>query len=228
MIEVYLNSKEENLRLPVIPPEIGKNINADISSEKVIKHGGINIFNGKEPDSISISCFFPNKNATYSFIGVKGIEPYEYVEKIEKWCKKGERLRYIVTSTPLNLPVKINHFEYSEKDGSGDVYYTIELKEDEDIDIPEWVSPTANKSGNPKQIVANKVYSRNKEEVNIDKKNKKGHTVKHGEYLYLIAQKYYGDGSKYKKITSDAENVKNYPKLKKSNVIYSGWKLVIP
>lgn len=226
-IEVYLNAQGENLRFPVCPSEVGKNVNVDISAEKIIKKGTVNLFNGTEPDSISLSGFFPNASATYGFIDVKGQDPYSYITKIETWCKNGERLRYIVTSTPINIPVRISHFEFLEKDGSGDVYFTLELKEDEDIIIPEWTPPNTSKSSNPSNAVLNKVYSRNLEKNELSK-GSKIHTVKHGEYLFTIAQKYYGDGSKHKRITSNAENLKKYPKLKKSNVIYSGWKLVIP
>lgn len=229
-IEVYLNANGDNLRFPVCPAEVGKNINADISGEKIIKRGTVNIFNGSEPDSISLSGFFPDASATYGFIDVKGQDPYGYVNKIEKWCKSGERLRYIVTGTPINLPVKVSHFEYKEKDGSGDVYFVVELKEDADINIPEW-SPTP-VSGNPSNPVANKVYSRPRNNVDLGrlkvKSSGKVHTVKHGEYLYLIAQKYYGNGKLHRKISQHPENLKRYPKLKNSNVIYSNWKLVIP
>ena len=226
-MEVYLNSNTENLRFPVIPSEIGKNINADISGENIVKKGKVNIYNGYEPSSISLSSFFPHEGANYQFIDGPTTDPYSYVNKLEKWCRDGERLRYIVTSTPINIPVRISHFEFLEKDGSGDVYFTLELKEDEDIIIPEWTPPNTSKSSNPSNAVPNKVYSRNLEKNELSKSSKI-HTVKHGEYLYLIAQKYYGNGSQYKKITANVENLKNYPKLRKSNVIYSGWKLVIP
>lgn len=229
-IEVYLNAQGDNLRFPVCPSEVGKNVNADISGEKIIKKGTVNLFNGTEPDSISLSGLFPSSSAKYRFIDVKGLDPYSYVNKLESWCKQGTRLRYIVTSTPINLQVRINHFEYKEKDGSGDVYFVLELKEDEDIIIPEWQpEPVKN---NAKNYIPNKVYSRNK--PTFDLSNPKGqgigktHTVKHGEHLYMIAKKYYGDGKLYKKIVNNPENLKRYPKLKKSNVIYSDWKLVIP
>ena len=41
-IEVYLNAQGDNLRFPVCPSEVGKNVNADISGEKIIKKGTVN------------------------------------------------------------------------------------------------------------------------------------------------------------------------------------------
>ena len=58
--------------------------------------------------------------------------------------------------------------------------------------------------------------------------NKKYHTVKLNDNLYDIAEKYYKNGKDWQKIKNNAENQKNYPKLKNSNVIYVGWKLLIP
>jgi nucleoid-associated protein YgaU len=58
--------------------------------------------------------------------------------------------------------------------------------------------------------------------------NKKYHTVKLGDNLYDIAEKYYKKGKDWPKIKNNAENQKNYPKLKNSNVINAGWKLLIP
>lgn len=226
MIEVYLNSNRENLRFPVVPSEFGKNINADISAEKIVKKGKVNIYNGYEPSSLSFNSFFPHEGANYSFVEGDLTDPYSYVNKLEKWCKEGERLRYIVTETSINIPVRISHFEFTEKDASGDVYYSIELKEDEDIEIPEW-TPPAPKNSNTK-IVKNTQTNRRSVDSKKSKVAGKVHIVKHGEYLYMIAKRYYGDGRQYKRITSNAENIKKYPSLKRSNIIYSNWKLVIP
>lgn len=210
MIEVYLN----DMRFPVVPPSIGKNVNADISTSNIVKKGKVNIFNGKEPDSISLAHFFPSQDATYSFIDVKGQDPYYYVNKIEKWCKTGERLRYIVTGTPINIQVKINHFEYKENDASGDVYYILELKEDEDININEWTPKRKNE---------------NKSRGETKYRTLKGvHKVKKGEYIQSIAKKYYGDGSLYPLIIHYGDNAAKYPELEKSNKLQEGMELIIP
>lgn len=228
MIEVYLG----NVKLPVTPSVVGKEVGADISSEVIVKKGHTAIYNGTALDTFTLSSFFPSANATYNYINTQGQNPYDYVEKIESWCKSGERIRYIVTSTNINIPVRISKFEYKEQNGSGDVYYEIELKEDADIVITEWTPPKTTQNTNAKskanlvQNVQNKTrISNNKKDGN---RNGNTHQVKHGEYLYLIARKYYGDGKMYKKITQNEENLKKYPSLKNSNVIYSYMKLVIP
>lgn len=229
MIEVYINSDTETFRLPVVPSSFGENVGNDMSTEKIVKKGGVNVFNGYMPGTFTFDSFFPGVGNRGYYIDVEDLDPYECVGRIKKWIKEGERLRFIVTETSINTPVRISSFEYEEKDGTGDVYYTISLKEDEDIKIDSPIIDILSKA--KLRAGANSaVMNKPRKGVNKVVMNSKRviHTVKKGEYLFLIAQKYYGDGKKYTKIKNNAENQKNYPKLKSSNYIYVGWKLVIP
>ena len=45
MVEIYLNGDGDNLRLPVVPSEFNKIVNADISAESIVKKGKVNIYN---------------------------------------------------------------------------------------------------------------------------------------------------------------------------------------
>ena len=51
------------------------------------------------------------------------------------------------------------------------------------------------------------------------------YTVVKGDSLWSIAQKYYGNGSKYPQIKE--KNKYKYPSLSKNNIIYVGWVLEI-
>ena len=94
----------------------------------------------------------------------------------------------------------ITNFAYGEKDGTGDVYYSMDLLEYRPITIP----------------VINENNSSN---------TQKTHKVVKGDSLWAIAQKYYGKGSLYPKI-KDA-NKSKYPSLAKNNVICVNWELII-
>lgn len=223
-MEVWLKDEKNSIlfRFPVIPMPLGVDGGASVDTVSIVKKGKVAIYNGIEPKTIKLDSFFPKH--IYSACNYKDFPPpYECVGIIEKWRDEGALLRYIVTDTPINLPVIITHFNHERVDGTGNVHYSLTLMEKLSIKIPEWTPPA---TSNKKQIVTNKVYSSNR--PNVAWKNITIHTVKHGEYLYAIAKRYYGDGSKYKKITSNTENLKKYPQLKNSNLIYTGWKLVIP
>lgn len=77
--------------------------------------------------SLSIQSFFPSKE--YSFNRDNSHKGYEYVEIIEAWIKRRVPIRIVVTETPINQAVTIEEFTYGQRDGSGDVYFTLTLSQ---------------------------------------------------------------------------------------------------
>ena len=178
----------------------------------------MSLFSGVELKSIPIDSFFPNKD--YSFCTYNNIEkPYELVRKLETWQNNGTKLRYIVTDTYTNIPVMINSFTYQEQDGTGDVYFNLSLVEYKEIKLNK-TSSSDNSNSN------NNATNRPTENAPKPSGENKTHKVVKGDSLWSIAQKYYGDGSKYPKIKE--ANKSKYPSLSKNNIIYTNMELVIP
>ena len=219
MLELYLKENDSNvLRFPVTPSEVICETSANISTESVNDLGNVSLFSGVELKSIPIDSFFPNKD--YSFCTYNNIEkPYELVRKLETWQNNGTKLRYIVTDTYTNIPVMINSFTYQEQDGTGDVYFNLSLVEYKEIKLNKTSSSDNSNSNN---------NAANRPTENAPKPNgeNKTHKVVKGDSLWSIAQKYYGDGSKYPKIKE--ANKSKYPSLSKNNIIYTNMELVIP
>ena len=219
MLELYLKENDDNvLRFPVTPSEVICETSANISTESVNELGNVSLFSGVELKSIPIDSFFPNKD--YSFCTYNNIEkPYELVRKLETWQNNGTKLRYIVTDTYTNIPVMINSFTYQEQDGTGDVYFNLSLVEYKEIKLNKTSSSDNSNSNN---------NATNRPTENSPKPNgeNKTHKVVKGDSLWSIAQKYYGDGSKYPKIKE--ANKSKYPSLSKNNIIYTNMELVIP
>lgn len=211
-MEIYLGTDNDKIRFPVLPPSIGVNRSNNIDTESVIRLGEVPIFNGTSLKTIEITSFFPNQE--YNFCDYTGfMKPYEFSEKIQKWMYEGKPLRIIVTDSPTNMQCLIQQFDTVEQDGTRDLYYTLNLLEYKPVEVPKIVNQGNNNTSRPN----------NKE---TDTNKQKTHTVKKGDCLWDIAQKYYGKGNLYPKIKN--ANVSKYPKLKKSNVIYVGWVLTIP
>ena len=212
MIEVYLKENNDNiLRFPITPSEVGAEGTSEINIEKVNGLGEVSIFGGKNLRTATLSGFFPNKK--YSFCNYTDFKkPYEFVRMIEKWMYEGTKIRYIVADTHSNIQVMITSFDYKEQDGTRDVYYNISLTECIDIKINK-TSQTNNNSNN----------NTNRPTENNPSSNKKIHKVVKGDSLWAIAQKYYGNGSKYPQIKE--KNKAKYPSLSKNNIIYVGWEL---
>ena len=219
MLELYLKENDSNvLRFPVTPSEVICETSANISTESINDLGNVSLFSGVELKSIPIDSFFPNKD--YSFCTYSNIEkPYELVRKLETWQNNGTKLRYIVTDTYTNIPVMINSFTYQEQDGTGDVYFNLSLVEYKEIKLNKTSSSDNSNSNN---------NATNRPTENAPKPNgeNKTHKVVKGDSLWSIAQKYYGDGSKYPKIKE--ANKSKYPSLSKNNIIYTNMELVIP
>ena len=219
MLELYLKENDSNvLRFPVTPSEVICETSANISIESINDLGNVSLFSGVELKSIPIDSFFPNKN--YSFCTYNNIEkPYELVRKLETWQNNGTKLRYIVSDGYTNIPVMINSFTYQEQDGTGDVYFNLSLVEYKEIKLNK-TSSSDNSNSN------NNATNRPTENAPKPSGENKTHKVVKGDSLWSIAQKYYGDGSKYTKIKE--ANKDKYTSLSKNNIIYVNWELVIP
>ena len=216
-MEMYLKKDDKDIfRFPVLPSAINVQDYAITNDSNITGLGDVTVFGGKGLRTIEISSFFPNPKRKYRFVNYTDYpKQYDCVTKIKKWMDKGEVLRFIVTGTEINFQVRITDFEYSEQDGTRDVYFTINLKEYRKIKI----SSTTPK----KKKTDNKDRTDTKETDN--KPKQKTYTVKSGDTLYDIAKKHYGKGSDYKKIIE--KNKSKYPSLAKSTTLKKGWVLTI-
>lgn len=128
MIEFWFNQDSTWLQLPVPPSsyslKLGNN-NTVINVESV---GELNILGESKLSEISFESFFPAHR--YYFCAYSDIpRPFECVAQIEAWRKSKKPIRVILTNTDINDLFLIENFEYGEKDGTGDIYFTLDLKQ---------------------------------------------------------------------------------------------------
>lgn len=119
----------ESLQLPVPPPSYA--IKRALNNSVVVVEGiGEVSFIGKPKlaEIPPIDSFFPAK--AYSFCQYTDFPtPKECTDLIEKWMLSGKPIRYLVTGTSLNTLCTIEDFQYGERDGTGDVNFSLTLKE---------------------------------------------------------------------------------------------------
>ncbi|MBE6022766.1 MAG: LysM peptidoglycan-binding domain-containing protein [Cellulosilyticum sp.] len=210
-MDYYLsfNNNEERIRLPVIPSSFEVSIPHQNTTVNITNLGEINLIGKTGLISMTIESFFPNQQ--YSFCLYSGfLKPYEYIKQLLKWKDSGKPIRVIVTGTPINYVMAIESLTYSEVDGTGDVYFTLELKEYKFISTST-VRTTTTKNGT---TLTTPTTSR---EV---KSPSTSYIVKQGDTLWLIAKKLTGEGSNYRAIVQK-NNITDPDK------IYVGQKLVI-
>ena len=104
----------------------------------------------------------------------------------------------------------IESFTYGEQDATGDIYYSVSLK--------EYIKPKVKKTTKDSKA---KTSTRTTKSSN--KNSGKTYTVKSGDCLWNIAKQFYGDGSKYTKIYEA-----NKDKISNPDLIYVGQVLTIP
>jgi hypothetical protein len=129
-MEFHLLDTTNNIdfQLPIMPDKYTLKTGNNNTVIVVEDLGEINLLGKPKLADISIESFFPNQN--YSFCQYTGFPaPYNCVKTIENWRINDITPRLIITGTDVNMLVSIEDFEHGEQDGSGDVYFTLTLKE---------------------------------------------------------------------------------------------------
>lgn len=126
-MEMYLSNEGSTIRLPVLPSEFSIQTGHNIEEVNIHDTGDIELVGRRKVDSISISSFFPSQ--AYPFIHGGFKEPYEICSEIRKWEDAGDVLTLQITGAGYSSPVVIESFAYGQDDGTGDVKYTISMKE---------------------------------------------------------------------------------------------------
>ena len=221
LTEIWFKTKDKAIRLPVIPSEFERVIDAGYDTNAIIGLGDVAVLTSNGLAQLSLSSFFPNNE--YSFNEYSNVpKPYDMVRYFKEWKNKGTVVRVIFTGTDINQEMYITNFAYGERDGTGDVYYNMDLLEYRPIIVP---TITENNSNNT-QNTNRPTDTNNNSNKNNTNNTQKTHKVKKGDCLWDIAQKYYGKGGLYPKIKE--ANKSKYPSLAKNNVIYVGMELIIP
>jgi hypothetical protein len=206
-MEIWLKKSEsDKVRLPVLPESFTVTDTMNNVTLTIHSKGEINLKGTRGLLALPLTSFFPAQ--AYSFLQYTDglLSPYEYVSKIRSWM--GKVIQVIVTGTNISFPARIESFTYGEADGTGDVSYTIDLKENKEISFGKKRSP---------------------------KSTGGSHTVKKGDTLKSISKKMTGSASNSgaiykanKSVIEKAAKKHGRKSSKKGKYIYAGTKLVIP
>lgn len=201
--------------------------------------------NNKKLTSINDGEFLIPKNAKLSEISFEFMLPnvkypfarYEnntfknakfFLDEIEKLKVAKKPFNFVIDRSK---PDGTNLYDYKEKVVIDD--YTIKEGASQGLDVMVSIKLTQYREENFKTVKIEKKKN-GKRKIKTKKKRQthnapmsdgkaKTYKVVKGDSLWLIAKKFYGDGSKYKKIKEA-----NKSKLKHGNVIFSGQILTIP
>lgn len=129
-IQFYLDIEGKRHVLPVNPGEISVSTSSNSSTQEVVKLGDVNILGGRVLADTSFSSIFP-KDYSQSYVNqhTQKHPPNKWVQILESARNSNHRVRLIVTDTKINMLMTIEKFEWGYVDATGDVEYSIDLKE---------------------------------------------------------------------------------------------------
>lgn len=130
-MNIFLKDEKRNILVILPVPPIEKKINASYDNRKFeATTGNIKLLGNKNLSSFSISSFFPSIPNKYKFDKSNQYTAKEYVEIIETCASEKRAIRVIIDSSfDFNMLMSIEKFDYGFKDGTGDIYYTLQLEE---------------------------------------------------------------------------------------------------
>lgn len=126
-MEIWLEKNGDRMRLPVTPL-FSVPLTINNSKETLNEVGTVNIAGKPGLRTVALESFFPAQEYPFNEPGTN-LDPWSYARKIDYWARGTEPLRLIITETPHNFEVLVDDFEPIVRDGSGDVYYILNLSE---------------------------------------------------------------------------------------------------
>lgn len=204
---IFRNIKTNTeLIMPVTPPDFYVEEGRQIENLSMAETGEVNLPGLRQLFNQRIEFLLPFSERNYTTSGWTG-EPYIVVERLVEWSNSGDVLRLIVTDTPVNYPVLLGPVRHGQKDGTGDVYVTLELRRYRELaeESTEVNPDTGNLGRSTPQ----------------EKKEEGSYTVVKGDTLWGICRRTYGDGSLAWKL-AEANGIKN------ANLIFPGQVVKLP
>ena len=135
--QVIMTADGTKFTLPVTPWKYDVQTAQLNKTVDIIDFGEALLFGNAKLLRLKFSCFFPRNYHGYkSFISGDNKDALECVELMIKWKEAKKPIRVIITDTPINHMMAIQDFDYNERDGSHDIYYTLSLIEYKDLNTP--------------------------------------------------------------------------------------------
>lgn len=230
-MDIYLTNlkTKDRLRIPMLPEEISVKKANQFASYSIITIGDVRIPSGTSLDSFSWTATLPGnkrKNEPYVREWRKPNEVYKWITNLKAKNGKPVKARLLITGTPINCDVYLQDFSPKPTGGYGDIEYSISLIQAKEIKVKKKAEAKKKKSNSKKkQSTKKKLKDKPSSAPERTSKTKaQTYTVKSGDCLWKIAQRFYGSGSQYTKIyNANKKTIGSNP-----NKIYPGQVLTIP
>lgn len=133
-MQIWLKGNGDRVRIPVLPSEYTVTSEQSNTSVTVAELGEINLLGKRKLKGISFPSIFPYRRGE-SYSEGQYNTPRNLVKRIES-IKQAGKMKLTVTETDINMYASIESFEWGENDGTGDISYTLSMKEYRHVSIP--------------------------------------------------------------------------------------------
>ena len=194
--------------MPVTPESFQVSHGINMETVNIHTLGDVAIAGYPTLASIKIDLLFPGQN--YIFANFSKLQnPYTcYIDGFKNYMNNRNRMRFVISGTTINVPVKLENMDYGEKDGTNDVYATLTFRERKDLKAVQ-----VQKQGNSVNL------SRSVSSAPV--KSTQSYAIRSGDTLSAICKKYYGSAGYYSLLAK-------YNGIKNPNLIYAGHTLKLP
>ena len=221
-VDIYIKERSgsREIRVPWLPAQIKYESGGTIvATYDILNNGSVAVPSGTGLGKISWDSQFPGENRTDDgMMRGRWRKPSYYHKILERWREKGTPLNLMVTGYPINMDVILEDYSASPAGGFGDMEYSVSFIEDLDITIKTKKNTT--KKNEDKKRPAEKTTA---------------YTIKKGDTLWAIAQRFLGSGTKWQTIYNANKTIiestaKKYGKSSSDNGhwIYPGVTIQIP
>ena len=185
----------EKFQFCMTPEEVNVKTSSSFRSFNIIEKGEVKIPKGEELTGVSWNGILPGSNFTaYKFIDKNSWQsPQEIIKMLKRWRENGDKLKILITQTPINLDVYIKDFDPKFEGGQGNVKYSIDLIAAKTMQV-KTVDEIDAERKETEESTKNKLNERN------PMKKPDEVILKSSDNFWTIAQLFLGDGAEWNKV----------------------------
>lgn len=200
-----------SLVMPVTPGDYQWSNGKNIETINISQIGDVYRPGGRARFSGSFEFLLPAQEYPWMEAGARA-DPQYYLDYLNAWSLDDRTVRMILTGTEINALVYIEDVTQREKDGTGDRYVTVTIREYEDLEAVEVANPNSSTQNGGRVPAATGTAGKIQ-----------SYTIGRGDTLSIICRRYYGRStSKYYNALAKYNGIRN------PNLIYPGTTIRIP
>lgn len=199
---LWHNNGETQFTFAVNPADITvsrPNVNRTVS---LAMGGQINLWGGRGLREVRLDTFLPRESSPF----FQGRSPDAILSLLKSWQDSGDPIRLIISGTDINDAFLIEDASQSFREGDGDVWLSLRLREYKFQNVSRQQSGQTGQSGQSAQ----------REDERITPKT---YTVVKGDTLWDIAARFYGSGTKWGTL-AEKNGITNPRRLQIGTVLY--------